>query len=559
MRFKEFVIETPQLLDEVVMSPSNLRKLAAQTNALAGMEFEMIVPDIAIEDEDVDQERDYDQDERVVDFADIYNFFAGEYNSSSAVRRVIRDLENEYQEWAEEQIVEQWNSEGRDEFNEYVEDYFDEEDAIETAMEELEITDPDDEKVQKRVEELKEEWLDSEWEDQGRLYNRAYDSWRESVEEPSETDWLRDQGINSMQDVESQYDLIWPHWTSPQGDMELDVKTVANEFSTAIGRKVEYSTTYHGAERKPDQYVIEPDSSLDPDESNDGGLEFVSPPLPIDAMLIDLNKIVAWAKDKGCYTNESTGLHMNVSVPNFSIEKLDYVKLALLLGDEYVLDQYNRMGNAYAKSAAQKIGTFISNNPARVGEVLDKMKSGLSVLASKLIHTGMTDKYTSINTHDGYVEFRSPGGNWLDEDISKLENTLLRFVVALDAACDPNKFRKDYLKKLYVLLQPKSNNDILAYFANYAAGELPKAQLISLIRTAQEKRKGITQPEVAPTNTAGAGNQRYEVYLVSDPNTSLGTFIARANDQESARLGFNSFLTRIGRSSPAGFGYRVIT
>jgi hypothetical protein len=40
---------------------------------------------------------------------------------------------------------------------------------------------------------------------------------------------------------------------------------------------------------------VEPDSSLDPDDSDDQGLEFVSPPLPIEELLSDLNKVKAWA------------------------------------------------------------------------------------------------------------------------------------------------------------------------------------------------------------------------------------------------------------------------
>jgi hypothetical protein len=101
--------------------------------------------------------------------------------------------------------------------------------------------------------------------------------------------------------------------------------------------------------RQPGKYVVEPDGSLNPNNDDDLGLEFVSPPLPIDEMLSDLEKVKAWAKQRGCYTNSSTGLHINISVPNFDPAKLDYVKLALLLGDKYVLDQFGRSSNTYTK------------------------------------------------------------------------------------------------------------------------------------------------------------------------------------------------------------------
>ena len=65
----------------------------------------------------------------------------------------------------------------------------------------------------------------------------------------------------------------------------------------------------------------------------------------------------------------------------------------------------------------------------------------------------------------------------------------MRFVVALDAAMDPEKYRNEYLKKLYKLLAPKGENDTLAYFAKFAAGELPSSALKSFVRQAQLERK----------------------------------------------------------------------
>ena len=278
------------------------------------------------------------------------------------------------------------------------------------------------------------------------------------------------------------------------------------------------------------------------------GLEFVSPPLPIDQLLNDLNETMAWAKENDCYTNNSTGLHMNVSIPNKDFKNLDYTKLALLLGDTYILQKFGRESNHYTKSALQKIKNDINDRSPDF--LLKQMRSGLNKLALDAI-IGNYGKFTSIHPKEGYVEFRSPGGDWLEEDISTLENTLLRFVVALDAALDPEKYRKEYLKKLYQILQPKSNNDLIAYFAQYSAGVLPKSALKSFVKQAQLQRDARrNKPQVE-------GLSKYEVYMTHDPNPVVGTFYGRTNDTDSARLGFNSFLTRIGRIGPAGYGYRI--
>jgi hypothetical protein len=64
----------------------------------------------------------------------------------------------------------------------------------------------------------------------------------------------------------------------------------------------------------------------------------------------------------------------------------------------------------------------------------------------------------------------------------------MRFIVALDAAIDPQKYRKEYLSKLRKLLEPKSEDDPIDYFVKYSAGELPKQALKSFLRQIQSKR-----------------------------------------------------------------------
>jgi hypothetical protein len=161
----------------------------------------------------------------------------------------------------------------------------------------------------------------------------------------------------------------------------------------------------------------------------------------------------------------------------------------VLLGDEFVLSSFGRTGNTYAKSAMGKIRDAVRRNPDRAQELMDKMKSGMDQLASKIVHGRSTEKYTSINVKNGYIEFRSPGGDWLNDNFAEIENTLRRFTVALSAAVDPEAYREEYLKKLYKLLDVSGEKDPLSYFAKYSAGELPRAALKSFVRQAQAERK----------------------------------------------------------------------
>lgn len=547
--FNKPLIEDVDLM-EVNMSPSNLRKMAAAIpGALAGMEFEMIVPGASSGDEDGDWEPDFDADESVADFADIMNFFTGGDfgNSRREVQSVLDDLQSKYDDYAMEKQGEDWSEVEEDEVRQYIEAEADRDDMRRQALEDMGLsgeeidaaieagdrahsfsTDKEervriketpayhhwadaDEAVDEMIEQMVKDAIatnDDNWQ-------RAEDNWRDSWDYPSERDFLEAEGLHTMMDVynDARGDISWPYMMgqSNGGDSPSDV---AYEFGQAIGRPWNASDNYHGGKREAGKYVVEPDGSLEPDDpSSEGGLEFVSPPLPVDEMLSDLRKVIDWAKRRGCYTNESTGLHMNVSVPNFSREKLDFVKLALFIGDEYILKQFDRIGNTYCKSAMGLVKGAAT--PEKVQQVMERMKQDLDTAASKIIHTGATSKYTSINTKDGYIEFRSPGGNWLDANMDQLETTLLRFVVGMDIALDENKYKQEYAKKFYKMIAPSDDStNTLQYFARFSAGELPKAALRSFIKQAQLQRQAKREKESGKKywwNVQWDNNRRMEV------------------------------------------------
>lgn len=512
--FSEFVEEQKNLF-EISMSPTSLRKLSAQTGALAGMEFEMCVPNTEGDDNNGDQEPDYEYDERCRSIEDAVQFFHdGDWNGRRDVERMRDRMQDDYQEWLSDKLYQDWERSGEEYLEEWVPNNVDESEW-----------NPDGLEGEARQEAL-EEFIAAMHADPGS--SDAFDEYREENQDSyDESDWLDAEDLDLMSYVENAYDVTWPHWSSV-GSGETSIEDVADSFSNAVGRPVQASGSYHsGRVERPStrnlQYIVEPDSSIDVDDNNDQGLEFVSPPLPIEELLSDLNKVKAWADKTGCYTNDSTGLHINVSVPGWTggTDQLDYVKLALLLGDEFVLDSFGRSGNTYAKSAMGKIRDAVRKNPDRAQELMDKMKSGMDQLASKVVHSRSTEKYTSINVKDGYIEFRSPGGDWLNDNFAEIDNTLRRFTVALSAAVDPAAYRQEYLKKLYKLLNVSGEKDPLSYFAKYAAGELPKAALKSFVRQAQLERgiKRGKEPAAQPSQPQAGGQYYIVSYELDDGQT----------------------------------------
>jgi hypothetical protein len=509
--FAEFTEEQDNLF-EITMSPSSLRKLSAQTGALAGMEFEMCVPG-AGDNDDGDQEPDYDFDQRCRSIQDARDFFYdGDFNSRRDVENMSDRMQNDYAEWLYERIDRDFVNESEYLISEWIANNVDESEW-----------NPDDLEGEARQEALDEFISNVDADPSNDYYQKVLDEYREENQDSyDESDWLDAEDLDLMSGVENAYSINWPHWRGTGGG-EASIEEVADSFRDAVGRPILASTSYHsGRVERPStknlQYIVEPDSSIDVDDNNDQGLEFVSPPLPIEELLSDLNKVKAWADKTGCYTNDSTGLHINVSVPGWTggTDQLDYVKLALLLGDEFVLDSFGRAGNTYAKSAMGKIRDAVRKSPDRAQELMDRMKSGMDQLASKVVHSRSTDKYTSINVKNGYIEFRSPGGDWLNDNFAEIDNTLRRFTVALSAAVDPEAYRQEYLKKLYKLLDVSGEKDPLSYFAKYAAGELPRAALKSFVRQAQLERdvkRGKEQPAQASQPSQPQTGEQY--YIVS--------------------------------------------
>ena len=479
MRYTEFKLLSEQRLDEINMSPASLRQLASKINARVGIEFELVVPGYSSGEDS--GEPDYSTNERIrnTDISDVVSFFdRGDANSSGQIKKFESELREKFYEWQSQQVADSWDSDGYDFLAEFVADY----EGL--AGDELDAA-------------VEEAWGDRS----GDHYTRAWDQYfEEHLNDHSESEWMNSE-YRDYEDISREYDVYWPDVTYSDDNGE----EYADSFSNAVGRTVTYNHEYHGAERNDTDYVAEPDASIR-GNAGESGIEFVSPPMSIADMLRDLERIPRWCARTGAYTNDSTGLHINVSVPGYSLDRLDFVKLVLLMGDEYVLRQFGRWGNTYTASALNVVKQKVAQNPGQVADLMQQMKQHLNTAATRAIAAQAGGKRFSANVKPNYVEFRSPGGNWLaDSESGLVESTILRFVVALDAALDETKYQTEYAKKLYKLLATNSEADsTLDYFTQFSAGQLDPGTLKSLVRSTQAGRSAQRNANVGPTN------RRYE-------------------------------------------------
>ena len=532
---KDLILE--EIINEVNMSPSALRAAVEKIpTAKAGLEFELIVTNVEEEDdddydpyEDFESEPDYYTDETISTRSwdslagDVMQFFRGDHNSRRDVQRAIDLMREAWHEYLDGAM---WDSYVSDNIQDFIDKRYGRDYASQQELfKEMDAIDP--------YESFKAEY---------------YKTWLENIEDDDNIDdyisrFLLDtySGV-SMSDLanDSNLGLSWPHWTEPDYDDRPTRSTVdVGDFRRAVGIKTIKSGGYHSMTKPMDAYVVEPDSSLSPTRGKGGeGLEFVSPPLTIPEMIDQINKVKAWAKDGNAYTNDKTGLHMNISIPGYRLDKLDFVKLALFLGDKYILEKFGRLGNSYARSAFDQIASFIKQNPEKANKAVDAMRQNLNTVASKLIHNGYTDKFTSINTKDNRVEFRSPGGNWLDMDTDEVVNTLLRVVYALNIALHPEMERKEYQKKFAKLLtadKKGDETDTIKYFTQFATGNLPRTALVSYIKNAQSKRDfakkaKADRPQDGDIRTAASDNETHVDYEGSD--AIVFKIISRMTGQE---------------------------
>ena len=542
------LFEARQELFEVDMSPSNLRKLASAIPGVkVGMEFEMVVPGVEVEDEDryPDTEEDDSADTRPDSIDEIIEFFGyeddyrGQSNNDRTLDRLRDKLDEMYAEW----IKEKWLHDpelGKNYLNTWIKENVEPSEVAEFAK-----TLPDLFGEINPSKQDYEDFMEDQWFNESEYFDQALEEFRDVAVSDGDLDeeaWLRDINIGSMREVMDEIEfgrtLEWPRYQEVDnwsGGGET-IESIGEDFSEAIGKPVYTSDSYHGARRAPDAYSLEPDSSIDTDGG--AGLEFISPPMSVDEMFKDLQTVKKWAKQNRAFTNRSTGLHINVSIPDYSLEDLDFVKLAVLLGDQYVLDQFGRLSNSYAKSALEIIQDR-RHNTDTVDKLLTQLKGNMGAIASKILHNGRTDKYTSINTKDQYVEFRSAGGDWLDKNFDKIENTTLRFIVALDAACDPEKYKKEYHKALYKTLKPKEEDIGISMLAKYMAGTITRSQYANSLDQDRKDRliaKGIQiiyQEQVDEGDweiTYDDGKKSQKIYIKNNsavPNEARATEAAK--------------------------------
>ena len=259
-------------------------------------------------------------------------------------------------------------------------------------------------------------------------------------------------------------------------DSEPDYRTiaeyVAHNIKNVFGDPIIFDS-YHQREKNLINWYIEPDGSIKPEEG-DGAVEVVSPPMPAKEAIDALKQFYAFAKTMKLYTSRQngTGLHINVSIP----KNIDAIKLAVFLGDEYVLRLFGREKDSYAGSVMKLLKHAVNDHPTHYVKNKTVDTRIIKFVAEKFV----SNHTASINVTDNYVSFRHVGADYLNKPEDVL-NVLGRFVRAMIIASDPNAYKNEYLTKISKLF----NNTIPIKPINY--NTITKQKLIELYKTMKYK------------------------------------------------------------------------
>lgn len=456
---------------EINFNSADVIKSALDAPIQCGFEAETVWTNMSgeevvdLDDADADEVRDLvwnQEGQRQVDRIDeAFREWLSEY--------AVYDIESEV---VDEMVAERREDEGYiDEFVEehvdmddvygYKEDYLD---KLKDTLNNMDDADDNRDELQDEIDEREEwdtnawareyveqemgyefrEWLTEDISDNGEAWDEA---WNRALEKYDWFDWMR-------REYNSWYHLLNSHDVYVVEDEEGGIDAVASQiedWASNGGSKTNdvRAGGYHSGESVDNTYWR---VEVDPSIQGDGvKAEIISPMYNTPReMLIEMKNLFDFFEQNDVETNRSTGMHITMSLAGEKA-KLNPLKLALLLGDQYVLTEFGRQYNTYTASQKNSIDTYIK----RVMDEPAGQDAGLEELETIMTRGISHNKYSSINfkndnneSGNKLIEFRIAGGNDYHKAYDKLAKAVVRYGATLQAAYDPAAYRKDYLKAI---------------------------------------------------------------------------------------------------------------
>ena len=245
-----------------------------------------------------------------------------------------------------------------------------------------------------------------------------------------------------------------------------DVEGVADELNNWIKANSEFQdypeSGDYGDTYTTTSWAVENDSSIEPDEG--AGAELISPVFSSPRkMLTEMKSLFDWSEDN-FGTNNSTGLHVTMSwdgqrAGQQSNAEPNKLKMALLLGDEYLLAEFGRLKNSYTKSQYQNVLRFADGmkrgDEKSFEDFEQELTKGISNDKFQAIHfKSAKDGETGTNL----IEFRIAGGADYNTMYEKVVKACVRYATIMEAGYT-DAFQRDYVNAVFKLLRKSKEID----------------------------------------------------------------------------------------------------
>jgi hypothetical protein len=274
----------------------------------------------------------------------------------------------------------------------------------------------------------------------------------------------------------------------PEGGGVEEVAQVFTEWtdSSSEFKEVQAGEYHQGAGVDNDYWRVEEDSSIDADSGS--GAEIISPVYSTPRqMLTEMTSLFEFFKSKGVETNKSTGLHVTMSWTRDSEAPLNKLKMAVLLGDQYLLKQFGREFNNYTQSQMKKVQQHVDALSTNSQSTKD-----LRALEKEISQAVSSDRRMSINfksetneDDNQLIEFRIGGGQDYHRDIKLIEKAVVRYATIMRAGHDPKAYYADYVKALVRLFtkkeNPKYNPEVVASLEQEFKSVIDKVPLVKTL------------------------------------------------------------------------------
>lgn len=270
-------------------------------------------------------------------------------------------------------------------------------------------------------------------------------------------DWIEDQ-TGSLSDFLRDYDVFVYRGDDADestidqiGDMIYDGWIKLNsEFDDYVSGPADETGD------DPAIWHIETDPSL----HGGRGAEIISPVYDSPReMLIEMFSLFKWLQSEGAESNLSTGLHVTMSMPGTQPE-VNAVKMAVMLDDLYLLEKFERLGNTYTKSQLEELKRRAQEVATGSEKSIEELEKMLEHGISREKMYSINFKGTRNDEGNQLMEFRIAGNADYMGEVNKVQDAVVRYATTMQLGYDQDAYRREYATKLVRMLNKSLDLDI---------------------------------------------------------------------------------------------------